>query len=114
MDLVHPPSCFKFTVNRSEVKLRLVETNLYGNLFYATGIAVYNVPLEFQIPLPDTIKVSLRKIKLLRSLLAGPHYATIQVLNGTADIFELVVLRSYPRPKWLCSVEQRGVLYPTI
>ena len=114
MDLVHPPCCFKFTVNRSEVKLRLVETNLYGNLFYATGIAVYNVPLEFQIPLPDTIKVSLRKIKLLRSLLAGPHYATIQVLNGTADIFELVVLRSYPRPKWLCSVEQRGVLYPTI
>ena len=53
MDLVHPPSCYKFTVNRSEVNLRLVEINLYGNVFYATGITVYNLPLEFQIPLPD-------------------------------------------------------------
>ena len=115
MDLVHPPSCYKFTVNRSEVNLRLVEMNLYGNLFYATGITVYNLPLDFQIPLPDTIKVSLRKIKLLRSLLAGPYYATIQVLNAAAEISELVVLRSYPSvERVIQSAEQRGVLYPTI
>jgi len=35
MDLVHPPSCFKFTANRSEVNLRLVETNLYCNLTFS-------------------------------------------------------------------------------
>jgi len=38
LDLLHPPNCLQFTHNRSEVSLRLVEVNLYGNLF---GRAVF-------------------------------------------------------------------------
>jgi len=44
----------------------------------------------------STIKVRLRKIKLLKSLLLKPHYVTIYVINGTTlEICELVVLCTY-------------------
>ena len=55
-----------------------------------------NMPLEYAVQSPVNIKVGLRKIKLLKSLLLKPHYVTIHVINGTTfEIYELIVLRTY-------------------
>jgi len=95
-DLIHPPNCYRFVINKAEINLHLVETNLFANLYWNNGVSLLNMPLEYAVQLPANIKVGLRKIKLLKSLLLKPHYATIHVINGTtSEICELVVLRTY-------------------
>ena len=72
------------------------------------------MPLEYAVQLPANIKVGLRKIKLVKSLLLKPHYVTIHVINGTtSEICELVVLRTYAME----SAEETNLstsLYPSL
>ena len=102
-DLIHPPNCYRFVINKAEINLHLVETNLYANLYWNNGVSLLNMPLEYAVQLSVNIKVGLRKIKLLKSLLLKPHYVTIHVINGTTlEICELVVLLNCLRVK-LCN-----------
>ena len=80
-DLIHPPNCYRFVINKAEINLHLVETNLYANLYWNNGVSLLNMPLEYAVQLSVNIKVGLRKIKLLKSLLLKPHYVTIHVIN---------------------------------
>ena len=114
IDLIHPPNCYRFVINKAEINLHLVETNLFANLYWNNGVSLLNMPLEYAVQLPTNIKVGLRKIKLLKSLLLKPHYVTIHVINGTtSEICELVVLRTYAME----SAEETNLstsLYPSL
>ena len=38
IDLIHPPNCYRFVINKAEINLHLVETNLFANLYWNNGV----------------------------------------------------------------------------
>lgn len=115
LNLAHPPSCFRFTINRTDINLRLIEMTVYADLFWSNGVSLLNIPLEYAVPLPNKIRVGFNQIKLLRSLLTNPHFVDIQVINGpTSEICELVVLRTLETTEHTQSAQERRSLYPPL
>ena len=109
MSLPHPPSCYRFFVNKLEVNLSLRELTFSAELLWNKGIILTNTVLEYQIVLPEKIRVGYYNMKLLQTLLQKDFYATLQVISGqSGDICELVVLQAFP------SVEQPKMLYPAV
>ena len=107
--LPHPPSCYRFFVNKLEINLSLRELTFSAELLWNKGIILTNTVLEYQIVLPEKIRVGYYNMKLLQTLLQKDFYATLQVISGqSGDICELVVLQAFP------SVEQPKMLYPCL
>ena len=109
VELIHSPLCYRFIINKSEITLRLIEKYFSAELFWSKGVIFSNSVLDLPILLPESLHVSFWKIKLLKSLMNGPHFIAIQVLlGGTAELRELVVLRPH------LSNQQFQQLYPTL
>lgn len=108
LDLKHPPNSHRFVINKADVQLRMIERNLSAEIWWSKGVMFMNSALDFPIVLPEKLRVDFWKIKLLKSILNGPYFALIQVLNGASELCELVVLRP------LSPDQQFQQLYPTV
>jgi len=88
--------------------MSMIERNLSAEIWLSKGVMSMNSALDFPIVLPEKLRVDFWKTKLLKSILNGPYFAVIQVLNGAIELCELVVLRPYS------SDQQFQQLYPTV
>ena len=105
--LPHSSRHYRLIINRSEIAFTLTETRLTAKLAWSRGVTLYNMALDMPTILPTTLPVPFWKIKFLKSLLQGQHYAVIQIvaesdveivaLRGPRD--EPQTLRLYPLPQ---------------
>jgi len=93
--LAYNPQSYRFVINKSDIKFLLIEHNLSAELRWKDGIQISNLTLSQPVILPTSLSIDIWKIKLLRSLLNGPFYAAIQIVNGlTNELSDIVVLRT--------------------
>ena len=115
MNLPHSLQHYRFVINKPDIKFLLIESNFSANLRYKDGIKISNTTLAFPVSLPDTLLVRFWSIKLLRSLLNNPHYASIQVIDGiSGQLLEMIVLRTLPSDHNAPFPSQSAKLYPSI
>jgi len=81
LDLKHPRNSHRFVINKADVQLRMIERNLSAEIWWSKGVMFMNSALDFPIVLPEKLRVDFWKTKLLKSILNGPYFAVIQVLE---------------------------------
>ena len=116
--LPYPPSYYSFSIDASQVAVRLVEYFLSASVYWSSGFSITNICTEYNVPLPETVSVSPWQLRAFRSLMNDRHYAVLHVLNGLTS--ELVVAIPLKANSVSITRGHRGdngnnsTLYPTV
>ena len=108
MTLMHPVSSYRFSINRGDVQMRLIDKAFYSELWWRNGIMLIENYCELPIVCQINCRYTAGLQKKMKLLMSADYYVCIQLLSQRDDSCEIVVLRPF------LSERDFRLAYPTL